>query len=73
MESRYFVKRRNENDKNKLFNEKQQKNAKKVFDNIRNILYCEHATLTRDVTCSKLWRYGGNISDKKLSVEHTLS
>ena len=35
MESRDFVKRRNENDKNKLFNEKQPKNAKKVFVNIK--------------------------------------
>ena len=35
MESRDFVKRRNENDKNKLFNEKQQKNAKKVFVNMK--------------------------------------
>ena len=35
MEYRYFVERRNENDKNKLFNEKQQKNAKKVFVNIK--------------------------------------
>ena len=35
MEYRYFAERRNENDKNKLFNEKQQKNAKKVFVNIK--------------------------------------
>ena len=40
MEYRYFVERRNENDKNKLFNEKQQKNAKKVFVNIK-----EHSLL----------------------------
>ena len=29
--------------------------------------------LTRDVTCSKLCRYGENMGDKKFSVEHTLS
>ena len=26
-----------------------------------------------DVTCSKLYRYGENIGDKKLFVEHTLN
>ena len=36
-----------------------------------SILYCELVPLTRDVTCSKLQRYLENISDKKLSVEHT--
>ena len=35
-------------------------------------LYPELTLLTRDVTCSKLERYGENIDDKKLSVKHTL-
>ena len=34
-------------------------------------LYCELAPLTRDVTCSKLKRYGEKIDDKKLPVEQT--
>ena len=28
-------------------------------------------SLLRDITCSKLSRYGENIGDKKLPVEHT--
>ena len=35
------------------------------------VLSCELAPLTRDVTCSKLQRYGENIGDKKLSVKQT--
>ena len=67
-------KKRDENDKNTNFlDEKQQKNAKrKVYVNI-SILYSELAPLTRDVTCSKLQRYGENTGDKKLSVEQTPS
>ena len=38
-----------------------------------SILYSELVPLTRDVTCSKLQKKGKNISDKKLSEEHTLN
>ena len=44
----YFIKKRNENDKNKFYNEKEQKKLKKGF-----FLNSELTTLTRDVTCSK--------------------
>ena len=37
------------------------------------ILYSELATLTREVTCSQIYRHGKNITDQKLLVEHTLN
>ena len=47
--------KRNENDKNKFFDEKQQKMPKEVYvKTLSSILYSEQAPLTCDVTCSKL-------------------
>ena len=65
MEIGYFIKKRNENKKN-FFDEKQQKNAKKVYVNTwSSILWCERAPLNfRDI--------GENVGDKILKVEHTL-
>ena len=40
--------------KQKIFDEKQQNNAKKVCLNKRSIVYSELAPLTHDITCSKL-------------------
>ena len=57
--------------KTQFFLLKNNKNAKKVYVSIKQHFYYEHATLTRDITCSKLQRYGKNIGDKRLSVEHT--
>ena len=37
------------------------------------MLYSELVPLTPEITWSKLNRYGENIGDKKLSVEHTRS
>ena len=35
------------------------------------IVYSKLTPLTRDATYSKLQRYGENVGDKKLSMEHT--
>ena len=55
----------------KFFDEKQRKNVKKTY--VNNIIYTERTPLTRDVTWSKLSRYGESIADQKLSVERIRS
>ena len=63
MEISYFIKKRNKNDKNTFFlNEKQQKNAKKVY-----------VTRHTEPWCNMLQtlEIGENIGDKKSSVKHT--
>ena len=68
-----MVKKRNENVKNTNFMMNNNKMLKEHLKIKNSILYSELVPLTRDVTCSKLSRKGKNISDKKLSEEHTLN
>ena len=61
----------NENDKNTNF---LMKNIKKMQENMQAqsiVLYSELAQLTHDAACFKIERYRENISDQKLSAEHT--
>ena len=51
---------------------KTKKMSKNYMKTQNSILYSELAPMTRDETCSRLQRYGENVGDKKLSVEHTL-
>ena len=50
---------------------KNNKKAKKFKETKSSTVFFELAPLTRDVTSSKLQRYGENTGDKKLPVEHT--
>ena len=68
-----MVKKRNENVKNTNFMMNNNKMLKEQLKIKNSILYSELVPLTRDVTCSKLQKKGKNISDKKLSEEHTLN
>ena len=54
-----------------IFYQNKNENDKKAKKAIKSILYSELAQMTCDVTCSKTYRNGENIGDKKLSVEHT--
>ena len=63
-----LINKRNENEKkHKIFHKKHQNIPRKQTQIYSNILYCEPAPLTRDVTCSKLQKYGENIGEKKFS------
>ena len=67
------IKKGNEIDKNKHFLMKNKKMPKNFMEIWCSNLSYELTLLTRDVTCSKLWRCRENIGgDKKLSVEQTL-
>ena len=66
------IKKGNEIDKNKHFLMKNKKMPKNFMEIWCSNLSYELTLLTRDETCSKLWRCGKNIVDKKLSVEQTL-
>ena len=58
--------------KKQFFDEKQNKNAKKVYVNIKQQFLRSTCPTNPYVTCYKLQRYGENIGDEKLLVEHTL-
>ena len=48
------------------------KKLPKMYMEIKiSILYSELTPLTREVTCSKLYRDGKNTTVQKFSVEHT--
>ena len=55
-----------------LLKTKQKENVKKIISKHRVAFSTLNSpSLLRDITCSKLSRYGENTGDKKLSVEHT--
>ena len=66
------IKKGNEIDKNKHFLMKNKKMPKNFMEIWCSNLSYELTLLTRNVTCSKLWRCRENKGDKKLSVEQTL-
>ena len=49
------------------------KNKKKIQESICKFKGALNAPKTRDVTCSKLQKYGENLGDNKLLWGHTLS
>ena len=63
-------KNENKNDKNTIFLMKNNNNNQKIDKS--KYKHEVASLLTRDALCFKLQRFGENIDDKKLSVEHTL-
>ena len=54
----------------KFYYENNKKNDKKEYENVK--FHSELTSLTKYVACSKHQRDGENVTDQKLSVEHTL-
>ena len=67
-------KKKKENHKNTFFSKQKQQNSKKSICELKVPFFTLNSPLlTRHVTCSdtEIQRYGENLGDKKLPVEHT--